>query len=110
MKNFESFMAHQLHEYLGYRQNLGYTTRLSRAHLLVFDRYLSQTNAQWDTLTPFYFLEMRANLQMQPRSLNRVLSSLRVFFHFLLRREYVKDNPLQDIPPLSENSIIHFVF
>ena len=110
MKNFESFMAHQLHEYLSYRQNLGYTTKLSRAHLLVFDQYLSQTNAQWDTLTPFYFLEMRTNLEMEPRSVNRVFSSIRVFFNFLLRREYVRENPLQDIPPLRENSIIPFVF
>jgi len=110
MKNFESFMAHQLHEYLGYRQNLGYSIKLSRAHLLVFDRYLRQTNAQWDTLTPFYFLEMRTNLEMEPRTVNRVFSSIRVFFNFLLRREYVRENPLQDIPPLRENSIIPFVF
>ena len=47
---------------------------------------------------------------MEPRSVNRVFSSLRVFFNFLLRREYVKDNPLQDVPPLRENSIIPFVF
>jgi site-specific recombinase XerD len=110
MKNFESFLAPQLDEYLRYRQNLGYSIRVSRAHLFVFDRYLRQTNAQWDMLTPFYFLEMRANLEMEPRSVNRVFSSVRVFFHFLLRREYVRENPLQDIPPLRENSIIPFVF
>ena len=110
MKNFHSFLAPQLDEYLSYRQGLGYSIKLSRAHLLVFDRYLRQTNAQWDTLTPFYFLEMRTNLEMEPRGINRVFSSIRVFFHFLLRREYVKDNPLQDIPPLRENSIIPFVF
>ena len=110
MKPFESFLSPQLKEYLGYRQSLGYSTRVSRAHLLVFDRYLRQTNAQWDMLTPFYFLEMRANLQIEPRSVNRVFCSVRVFFHFLLRREYVRENPLQDIPPLRENSIIPFVF
>jgi site-specific recombinase XerD len=110
MKNFHSFLAPQLQKYLCYRQSLGYSTRVSRAHLLVFDRYLRQTNAQWDTLTPFYFLEMRANLEMEPRSVNRVFSSVRVFFHFLLRREYVRGNPLQDIPPLKENRIIPFVF
>jgi len=110
MKNFESFMAHQLNEYLLYRQNLGYSIRISRAHLLIFDQYLRSTNADWDSLQPFFFLEMRANLEMEPRSVNTVLSSVRVYFHFLLRREYVKENPLQDIPPLKENNILPFVF
>ena len=110
MKNFESFLAPQLNEYLRYRQSLGYSIRVSRSHLLIFDRYLRQTNADWQSLQPFYFLEMRANLEMEPRSLNRVFSSVRVFFHFLLRRECVRENPLQDIPPLRENSIIPFVF
>ena len=110
MKNFESFLAPQLNEYLRYRQSLGYSIRVSRSHLLVFDRYLRQTNADWQSLQPFYFLEMRANLQMEPRSLNRVFSSVRVFFHFLLRREYLRENPLQDVPPLRQNSIIPFVF
>jgi len=110
MKNFHSFMAPQLDAYLSYRQSLGYSIKVSRSHLLVFDRYLRQTNAQWSTLTPFYFLEMRANLEMESRSVNRVLSSVRGFFHFLLRRQQVKENPLQDIPPLKENGIIPFVF
>jgi integrase/recombinase XerD len=110
MKNFHSFLAPQLNEYLSYRQSLGYSIKVSRSHLLVFDRYLRQTNAEWDSLQPFFFLEMRANLDMEPRSLNRVFSSVRVFFHFLLRQEYVRENPLQDIPPLRENSILPFVF
>jgi integrase len=110
MKNFESFLAPQLNEYLRYRQSLGYSIRVSRSHLLIFDRYLRQTNADWQSLQPFYFLEMRANLEMEPRSLNRVFSSVRVFFHSLLRRECVRENPLQDVPPLRENSIIPFVF
>ena len=110
MKNFESFLAPQLNEYLRYRQSLGYSIRVSRSHLLIFDRYLRQTNADWQSFQPFYFLEMRANLEMEPRSLNRVFSSVRVFFHFLLRRDYVRENPLQDVPPLKENGIIPFVF
>ena len=109
MKNFESFLAPQFNDYLAYRQGLGYSTRVSRAHLLVFDRYLRKTNADWRSLQPFYFLEMRANLEMEARSVNRMLSSVRVFFNFLLRKEYVSENPLQDIPPLKENAIIPFV-
>lgn len=110
MKNFESFMAHQLNEYLLYRQNLGYSIRVSRAHLRIFDQYLRRTNADWDSLQPFFFLEMRANLEMEPRSVNTVFSSVRVFFRFLLRQNHVRENPLQDVPPLKENSIIPFVF
>ena len=109
MKNFESFLAPQLNEFIAYRQDLGYNTKLSRAHLLVFDRYLRKTNADWHSLQPFYFLEMRANLEMEPSSINRLFSSVRVFFNFLLRREEVTENPLQDIPPLKENTIIPFV-
>jgi len=110
MKNFESFLAPQLNEYLAYRQNLGYSIKVSRSHLLIFDRYLKQTNAEWKTLQPFFFLEMRANIEMESRAMNSVFSSMRVFFQFLLRRDYVVENPLQDIPPLKENSIIPFVF
>ncbi len=110
MKNFESFLAPQLNEYLAYRRSLGYSTRVTKSHLLVFDRYLRQTHAYWNTLQPFYFLEMRANLEMESRGVNRILSSVRVFFQFLLRREVVVENPLQDIPFLKENTIVPFVF
>ena len=110
MKTFESFLAPQLNDFIAYRKGLGYETKLSRAYLLVFDRYLRKTNAHWHSLQPFYFLEMRANLDMEARSINRLLSSVRVFFNFLLRREVVVENPLQDIPPLKENTIIPFVF
>ena len=53
---------------------------------------------------------MRANLEMESRGVNRILSSVRVFFQFLLRREVVVENPLQDIPLLKENTIVPFVF
>ena len=110
MKNFESFLAPQLNEYLAYRQGMGYSIKVSRSHLLIFDRYLRRTNADWKSLQPFFFLEMRANLDMESRGTNRIISAVRVFFHFLLRRNYVAENPLRDIPFLKENNIIPFVF
>jgi len=110
MKNFESFLAPQLDEYLDYRQSLGYKTDITRYHLNVFDQYLRRTNAEWNRLHPFFFLEMRASLDNESRSVNRIISSVRVFFKFLLRREYVTENPLQDIPPVKENNIVPFVF
>lgn len=110
MKNFESFLAPQLNEYLTYRNSLGYRVKITRFHLMLFDQYLRKTNADLDSLKPFFFLEMRANIEMEPRSVNRMISTVRVFFQFMLRREYVKENPLMDIPFLKENSIIPFVF
>ncbi len=110
MKNFESFLAPQLDEYLDYRQALGYRIDITRYRLLIFDQYLKRTNAEWNSFQPFFFLEMRANLDRDSRSVNSIISSVRVFFQFLLRREYVTENPLQDIPPLKENNIVPFVF
>ena len=110
MKNFESLLAPQLDEYLDYRQGLGFRIDITRHRLQIFDQYLRKTNAEWDSFQPFFFLDMRANLDNESRSINRIISSVRVFFQFLLRREYVTENPLQDIPPLKENNIVPYVF
>ncbi|MFQ5888401.1 MAG: site-specific integrase, partial [Candidatus Hydrothermarchaeales archaeon] len=103
MKSFESFMAPQLEELLAYREGLGYAIRGYRSYLNIFDRYLKETKAEWNSLQPGFFLEMRANLDMESRSINRIISTVRVFFQFLVRRQYVTENPLKDIPLLKEN-------
>jgi len=110
MKNFESFMAPQLEEFLAYRENMGYSIKTYRSYLNIFDRYLKEKKAEWNSLCPGFFLEMRANLNMEARSVNRIISSARVLFQFLVRREYVGENPLKDIPLLKENTIIPYVF
>lgn len=110
MKNFESFLAPQLNEYLVYRKNLGYSLRSVRSHLLAFDRYLTEIEANWSSLDPSFFLEMRANLNVQSDSVNKILSAARFFFQFLVRLEYVAENPLEDIPALKENTVVPFVF
>jgi len=110
MKNFESFLALQLEEFLAYRESLGYATRGYRSYLHIFDRYLKETKAEWNSLHPGFFLEMRAYLNVEARSVNRIISTVRVLFQFLVRREYVTDNPLKDIPLLKENTIVPFVF
>jgi len=110
MKNFESFMAPQLEEFLAYRENMGYPIKTYRSYLNIFDRYLKEKKAEWNSLCPGFFLEMRANLNMEARSVNRIISSARVLFQFLVRREYVGENPLKDIPLLKENTIIPYVF
>jgi len=110
MKNFESFMAPQLEEFLAYRESLGYATRPYRSYLNIFDRYLKERKAEWVSLHPGFFLEMRANLDMESRSVNRIISTARVLFQFLVRREYVGENPLKDILLLKENTILPYVF
>lgn len=110
MKNFESFMAPQLEEFLAYRESLGYAMRSYRSYLNIFDRYLKETKAEWVSLHPGFFLEMRANLDMESRSVNRIISTARVLFQFLVRREYCIDNPLKNIPLLKENTILPYVF
>jgi site-specific recombinase XerD len=110
MKHFESFLAPKLEEFLAYRENLGYAMRSYRSYLHTFDRYLKETKAERDVLCPGFFLDMRANLKMEARSVNRIISTARVFFQFLVRGEYFPQNPLRDIPLLKENAIIPFVF
>jgi len=110
MKNFHSFLAPRLNEYLAYRKGLGYSVKSHRSHLLVFDRYLKEADADCNGLHPSFFLEMRANLDMQSESVNKILSAAHSFFLFLVRCEYLEENPLRDIPMLKENTIVPFVF
>lgn len=110
MKNFESFLAPQLKEYALYRQNLGYSKKNIRWSLLAFDRYLRQQNTDWDKFKPFFFLELRGKINKEPRTVNKILSALRSFFQFLVRKGIYPENPLQDVPPLPERYFIPFVF
>ena len=110
MKPFESFLSRQLDEYITYRQGLGYNTMPTRYHLLVFDQYLMQSKADWDSLQPAFFLEMRSTLPLEPASANNALIAIRGFFNFLMRRDITAQNPLDDIPPLRENIVVPFVF
>ncbi len=110
MNKFKSFLAPQLQQYVIYRHNLGYSMKASLSHLKTFDRYLMQKQAQQVLLQPLFFMAMQADLKIEPRSVNRILSSVRVFFNYLVRTGVYSQNPLKDIPYLSENDIMPYIF
>ena len=110
MNKFKSFLAPQLQQYVIYRHNLGYSMKASLSHLKTFDRYLMQKQAQQVLLQPSFFMAMQADLKIEPRSVNNIVASVRVFFNYLLRNGLYKQNPLKDIPYLPENDIIPYIF
>ncbi len=110
MKNFESFLAPRLNEFIAYRLHLGYSLPPLRSHLARFDRYLKDNKINAGVLHPSFFLELRGNLKMEPKSVNGCLSSIRAFFDFMIRRDYYAQNPLKDIPRVPERSFAPFIF
>ena len=110
MNKFKSFLAPQLQQYVIYRHNLGYSMKASLSHLKTFDRYLLQKQAQQVLLQPSFFMAMQADLKIETRSVNRILSSVRVFFNYLVRTGVYSQNPLNDIPYLPENDIMPYIF
>jgi len=110
MKPFESFLAQKIEEYVAYRQSLGFSLHTMISHLRSFDRYLAMRNTEPTVLRPSFFLELRANLKLESRSINRILSTTRMFFQYLVRQGFYTANPVKDIPFLPENEIIPFIF
>ena len=98
MKPFESFMAPRLDECLIFRRQLGFKPGNLKSRLHIFDRYLKEKESKETLLDPSFFLEMRANLRLQPSSVNNILSAARAFFKFMVRRGYYEKNPVGDIP------------
>jgi integrase len=110
MKRFESFLARELDEFVAYRKQLGLSTKPLRPVLLLFDRYLQEKQKDPVLLKPSFFLEMRANLEMEPGSVYSVLSTTRSFFQYLVRKGTYDQNPLKDIPPPLKRYFVPFVF
>jgi integrase len=82
----------------------------SLSHLKTFDRYLKQRQAEQVLLQPSFFVQMQADIKIEPRSVNRLLSSVRVFFNYLVRTGAYDHNPVKDIPYLPENDILPYIF
>ncbi len=112
MKNklFDSFMSDELEKYLVYRNNLGFKNRTLKSNLRNFDRYLYKTGSEFENLNPHFFLQYRKDLNGNPKTSNQRLSAVRGFFDYLVRKESIVENPLQDIPSFKENAYIPFIF
>jgi integrase/recombinase XerD len=110
MNKFKSFLAPQLQQYLIYRHNLGYSMKASLSHLKTFDRYLKQKQTEEILLPPSFFMQLRTDLKIEHRSINRIVASVRVFFNYLVRTGVYDQNPLNDIPYLPENDIMPYIF
>jgi len=110
MKPFESFLAREIEKYILYRQSLGFSLHPTTSHLRTFDRYLAMRKTEPTILQPLFFLELRADLKLESRSVNRVLSTTRMFFRYLVRKGFYTANPVEDIPLLPKNEIIPFIF
>jgi len=110
MKPFESFLAKEIEKYLIYRQTLGFALHPTIDRLRAFDRYLALRKPNPTPLPASFFLELRAELKLESRSVNHVLSSTRLFFRYLVRKGVYATNPVEDIPRLPKNEIIPFIF
>ena len=110
MKPFESFLGQKIEKYVAYRQSLGFSLHPLTSHLRSFDRYLAMRNPEPTVLRPSFFHELRADLNLESRSVNRILSTTRMFFQYLVRQGIYTINPVKDIPLLPENEIIPFIF
>jgi site-specific recombinase XerD len=110
MNAFNSFLAKQFVDYLAYRQSLGFATKTLSSHLRTFDRYLAKREKEPVLLRPSFFLELRADLNVESRTVDQVLSTVRAFFGYLVRCGDYTTNPVKDIPLLPKNEIIPFIF
>ena len=110
MKPCESFLGQNIEKYVAYRKSLGFSLHPMTSHLRSFDRYLAMKIPEPTVLRPSFFLELRADLNLESRSVNRILSTTRMFFQYLMRQGVYTANPVKDIPLLPENEIIPFIF
>ncbi len=110
IKSFNSFFADELEDYLNYRQSLGFKIKNLRYNLRNLDNYFQKTGATHASLTPLFFLEFKKNIESYPRTANNILSATRGFFNYMIRKELITENPLQDIPFYKENAYIPFIF
>lgn len=110
MKQFKSFLAPELDAFILYRKVLGYDTRILRTMLLIIDRYVSDQPDASVIWQPAFYLKLRNEIELEPCSVNSLLSAARGFFDYLSRKQYIANNPLKDVPSFPRHAFIPFVF
>jgi integrase/recombinase XerD len=76
----------------------------------ILEEYLVNTPMDIVDLSAWAILEFRNTLRLGPRTVNAILSAIRGFLDYLVRKEIIQCNPIEDIPAVSENAFIPFVF
>lgn len=110
MKRFKSFLAEQMEAFIDYRLQLGYSDRTLIYSLRLLDRHVVAKQATWASLDPLFFIRFRAGLHYETRSINMSFRLFKMFFNFLIRKDLLHENPVQEIGELPENQIIPFIF
>lgn len=94
-----------LQEFLMYLQHQKFysikTVEAYQRDILKFETFLQQTQATAFTAVAYrdaqYYLAYLTEQEYSKNSIARLLSSLRVFFKYLLKQRYVQENPFADI-------------
>lgn len=110
MKRFKSFLAEQMEDFIAYRFQLGYSNASMIYCLRVLDRYVSKKQVSWASFDPLFFIRFRADLNLEHRSINTIFRMTKIFFNYLIRKDLILENPLQEITELPENQVIPFIF
>ena len=110
MKRFKSFLAEQMEDFIAYRFQLGYSNTSMIYCLRVLDRYVLEKQVTWTSLDPFFFIRFRADLDLENRSINMSFRMIKIFFNYLICKDLILKNPLQEITELQENQVIPFIF
>ena len=110
MKRFNSFLAEQMEDFIKYRLQLGYSANMMFYSLRLLDRHMVEKNATWASFDPMFFIRFRGDLNNETRSINMSFRMIKIFFNYLIRKDLILENPLQEITELQENQVIPFIF
>jgi len=110
MKRFKSFLAEQMENFIAYRFQLRYSNTSMVYCLQLLDRYVLEKQVTWASFDPLFFIRFRADLDLESRSINMSFRMIKIFFNYLIRKDLILENPLQEITELPENQVIPFIF
>lgn len=110
MKPFKSHLSDQMEAYIAYRRDLGFTDKHLRSTLRPLDRFMEQRGFNIQDLNPLDFMAFKKSLNLEPRSINAIITAARGFFDYLIRTQTLTANPLTDFPLKKENAFVPYIF